>query len=96
MQQRGCLAVKGCPAVAEIQAQATIDEVSDGSPAQTAGLRIGDQICRFGPVSLQDGHGPEKPWIFFCFAYIDVSCAAPPPASRLGHGRLDGVFQCYS
>ncbi|CAJ1406959.1 unnamed protein product [Effrenium voratum] len=33
---------------------ATIDEVSDGSPAQTAGLRIGDQICRFGPVSLQD------------------------------------------
>ncbi|CAK9077371.1 26S proteasome non-ATPase regulatory subunit 9 (26S proteasome regulatory subunit p27) [Durusdinium trenchii] len=33
---------------------ATIDEVSMASPAETAGLRVGDQICRFGPVSIQD------------------------------------------
>eukprot|EP00931_Biecheleriopsis_adriatica_P116497 TRINITY_DN92135_c0_g1_i1.p1 TRINITY_DN92135_c0_g1~~TRINITY_DN92135_c0_g1_i1.p1 ORF type:complete len:220 (-),score=52.91 TRINITY_DN92135_c0_g1_i1:26-685(-) len=33
---------------------ALIDEVSDGSPAQAAGLRVGDEICRFGPVNLQD------------------------------------------
>eukprot|EP00434_Breviolum_minutum_P016521 symbB.v1.2.014562.t1/scaffold1068.1/size140200/3 len=33
---------------------ATIDEVSQASPAEAAGLRVGDQVCRFGPVSIQD------------------------------------------
>mmetsp|Transcript_32707 Transcript_32707/g.76036 ORF Transcript_32707/g.76036 Transcript_32707/m.76036 type:complete len:221 (-) Transcript_32707:87-749(-) len=33
---------------------AWIDEVSDGSPAQEAGLAIGDQICRFGHVNRED------------------------------------------
>lgn len=35
-------------------AKATIDEVSQASPAEAAGLRVGDQVCRFGPVSIQD------------------------------------------
>eukprot|EP00438_Fugacium_kawagutii_P021987 Skav217015 [mRNA] locus=scaffold1803:241329:244217:- [translate_table: standard] len=34
--------------------EATIDEVSQASPAEAAGLRVGDQICRFGSVSIQD------------------------------------------
>ncbi|CAL1162481.1 unnamed protein product [Cladocopium goreaui] len=33
---------------------ATIDEVSEASPAAAAGLRVGDQVCRFGAVSMQD------------------------------------------
>eukprot|EP00930_Biecheleria_cincta_P051297 TRINITY_DN36453_c0_g1_i1.p1 TRINITY_DN36453_c0_g1~~TRINITY_DN36453_c0_g1_i1.p1 ORF type:complete len:245 (-),score=43.07 TRINITY_DN36453_c0_g1_i1:79-738(-) len=33
---------------------ALIDEVTDGSPAHTAGLHVGDLVCQFGPVSLQD------------------------------------------
>ncbi|CAE7600601.1 PSMD9 [Symbiodinium pilosum] len=33
---------------------AEIDEVSEGSPAQAAGLQVGDLICRFGQVNLQD------------------------------------------
>ena len=35
-------------------AKATIDEVSEASPAAAAGLRVGDQVCRFGAVSMQD------------------------------------------
>mmetsp|Transcript_48289 Transcript_48289/g.140830 ORF Transcript_48289/g.140830 Transcript_48289/m.140830 type:complete len:221 (-) Transcript_48289:94-756(-) len=33
---------------------AWIDEVTDGSPAQEAGLAIGDQICQFGEVSRRE------------------------------------------
>uniref|UniRef100_A0A7S4UIG9 Nas2 N-terminal domain-containing protein n=1 Tax=Alexandrium monilatum TaxID=311494 RepID=A0A7S4UIG9_9DINO len=33
---------------------AWIDEVSDGSPAQDAGLAIGDQVCRFGHVDREE------------------------------------------
>ncbi|CAE7563083.1 PSMD9 [Symbiodinium natans] len=33
---------------------AEIDEVSAGSPAEAAGLRVGDLVCRFGTVNLQD------------------------------------------
>mmetsp|Transcript_53952 Transcript_53952/g.108353 ORF Transcript_53952/g.108353 Transcript_53952/m.108353 type:complete len:221 (-) Transcript_53952:138-800(-) len=33
---------------------ALIDEVADGSPAQDAGLLIGDQVCRFGGVDREE------------------------------------------
>lgn len=40
---------------------ALIDEVSGGSPAEAAGLRVGDEVCKFGAVCLQEprleGHG---------------------------------------
>lgn len=29
---------------------AVVDEVSHGSPASSAGIHLGDQLCRFGPV----------------------------------------------
>merc|ERR1719343_1708479 len=33
---------------------ALIDEVSEGSPAQEAGLLVGDLVCNFGSVSRRD------------------------------------------
>lgn len=33
---------------------ALIDEVSEGSPAQEAGLLLNDLLCNFGPVNLKD------------------------------------------
>ncbi len=50
-------------------AKATIDEVSQASPAEAAGLRVGDQVCRFGPVSIQDCPSISKhhimPWVIW-------------------------------
>mmetsp|Transcript_8896 Transcript_8896/g.19564 ORF Transcript_8896/g.19564 Transcript_8896/m.19564 type:complete len:227 (-) Transcript_8896:7-687(-) len=43
---------------------AWIDEVSEGSPAQDAGLAVGDRISRFGDVSLDIGD------LKACFAAI--------------------------
>ena len=33
---------------------AVIDEVSAASPAEAAGLHVGDEICKFGAVCLQE------------------------------------------
>jgi 26S proteasome non-ATPase regulatory subunit 9 len=44
------------PAAAELRPFAVVDEVSDDSPASSAGVRVGDQLCRFGDV-VWDGLG---------------------------------------
>jgi 26S proteasome non-ATPase regulatory subunit 9 len=40
---------------------ALIDEVSLGSPAASAGLAVGDQLCSFGPVGDTSAAGSAQP-----------------------------------
>uniref|UniRef100_A0A7S1W5X9 PDZ domain-containing protein n=1 Tax=Alexandrium catenella TaxID=2925 RepID=A0A7S1W5X9_ALECA len=44
---------------------ALIDEVTDGSPAQDAGLQIGDQVCRFGDIDREENGDLNS-----CFAAV--------------------------
>ena len=39
--------------VSALQPFAVVDEVSEHSPASTAGVMLGDQLCRFGAVTAQ-------------------------------------------
>lgn len=42
-------------AASQLRPFAVIDEITEGSPAATAGLQLGDQLCKFGDVISSGG-----------------------------------------
>lgn len=53
---RPAAATAGGVSSAGLRPFAVVDEVADGSPAATAGIQLGDQLCRWDAVGLLPGH----------------------------------------
>jgi 26S proteasome non-ATPase regulatory subunit 9 len=66
---------------------ALVDQVSTGSPAEEAGIRVGDKIAVFGPLVWRPSE--PKPALRDISGVLTTAMAAPSPALQLQVHRPD-------
>ena len=72
--------------MAELRPFAVVDEVSEGSPASSAGVRVGDQLCSFADVAW-DGLGAASALLPSVAAALQANRGREVETVLLRHGR---------